>query len=87
MPKDTRYKTVKILIEAGHITSFAQIFEHIPPSVVSKEFGSNYTRFTRMINNPSDLKLRELFTLAGMFGVSDKVMVDLAVNQNKGKRK
>jgi hypothetical protein len=88
MPKDTRYKTVQILIDGGHIKTFAEIFEHIPPTVVSKDFGSNYTRFVKLIDNPSDFKLRELYTLASLFEVDSKVMIDLAHTQSKkGKRK
>jgi hypothetical protein len=88
MAKDNRYNTVKILIEGGHVKTFAEIFQHIPPSVVSNDFGSNYTRFVKLIDNPSDFKLRELYTLASQFEVDSKVMVDLAYNQQKkGKRK
>jgi hypothetical protein len=83
MPKDSRYKTVKILIEGGHVKTFAEIFQHIPPSVVSNDFGTNYTRFVKLIDNPSDFKLRELYTLASHFQVDSKIMLDLAYNQEK----
>lgn len=31
-------------MEAGHVTSFTQIFDHIPLSVFAIDFGSNYVR-------------------------------------------
>jgi hypothetical protein len=82
MAKDTRYKTVNILITGGHIRTFAEIFDHIPPSIVSKDFGTNYSRFVNLIGNPSDFKLKELYTLARFFGLDDDVMIALAHNQS-----
>lgn len=81
MSKDTRYKTVNILITTGHIKTFADIFHHIPPSIVSKDFGTNYNRFSNLIENPSDFKLKELYTLARFFDLEDEVMITLAHNQ------
>jgi len=82
MSKDTRYKTVNILITGGHIRTFAEIFHHIPPSIVSRDFGTNYNRFTNLISNPSDFKLKELYTLARFFELEDDVMIALAHKQS-----
>jgi hypothetical protein len=81
MSRDTRYKTVKILITGGHIRTFSEIFNHIPPSIVSRDFGTNYTRFVNLITNPSDFKLKELYTLARFFELEDDVMIELAHKQ------
>ena len=86
MAKDLRYKTVSILIKGGHIKAFAEIFDHIPPSIVSHDFGSNYNRFVTLIDNPSDFKLRELYTLASFFEIEDNIMINLAHTQNKEPR-
>ena len=32
---DYRYKTIPVLIESGHITSFKDIFDYIPKTVVA----------------------------------------------------
>ena len=83
MARDIRYKTVNILIKGGHIKTFAEIFEHIPPSIVSKDFGSNYNRFATLIDTPSDFKLRELYTLASFFEIDEQIMINLAHKQCK----
>lgn len=89
MVKDKRYKTIKVLIEGGHIKTLSDIFDTIPRSVVAKDFGTNFTRFTRLIENPADFRLKELYTLAHLFDVDERKFIDLAHNQHlsKGKRK
>ena len=88
MAQDKRYITVKVLIEAGHITIFSQIFETIPLSVVAIDFGSNYVRFKRLVQNPSRLKMRDTFILAHLFGIPEMTMITLIVSQLlKNKRK
>jgi hypothetical protein len=88
MAQDKRYITVKVLIEAGHITVFSQIFETIPVSVVAIDFGSNYVRFKRLVQNPSRLKMRDTFILAHLFGIPEMMMITLIVSQLlKNKRK
>jgi hypothetical protein len=90
MGKDRRYNTVKLLIEAGHITEFSNIFDHIPRSVVANDLGTNYNRLARLITHTEHFTLEELVTLSNFFDVDSKTMVDLAFNQlirKKVKRK
>jgi hypothetical protein len=88
MAQDKRYFTVRILIEGGHVTGFSQIFEHIPISVVAIDFGSNYVRFKRLVENPSRLKLKDIFILAHLFEIQEMTMITLIANQLlKDKRK
>jgi hypothetical protein len=86
MGKDRRYNTVKLLIEAGHITEFSQIFDHIPRSVVANDLGTNYNRLARLIMHTEHFTLDELLTLSNFFEVDSKTMVDLAFNQLIRKR-
>lgn len=86
MPKDNRYKTVNILINGGHIKTFSEIFNYIPPSIVCKDFGTNYNRFTKLIDSPSNFKLRELYTIASFFEIEEDIMITLAHNQIKERR-
>jgi hypothetical protein len=86
MGKDRRYNTVKLLIEAGHITEFSQIFDHIPRSVVANDLGTNYNRLARLIMHTEHFTLDELLTLSNFFEVDHKTMVDLAFNQLVRKR-
>jgi hypothetical protein len=86
MGKDRRYNTVKLLIEAGHITEFSQIFDHIPRSVVANDLGTNYNRLARLIMHTEHFTLEELVTLSNFFDVDSKTIVDLAFNQLIRKR-
>lgn len=86
MGKDRRYNTVKLLIEAGHITEFSHIFDHIPKSVVATDLGTNYNRLARLITHTEHFTLEELVTLSNFFDVDSKTMVDLAFNQLIRKR-
>ena len=87
MAQDKRYNTVRILIEGGHITGFAEIFEHIPLSVVALDLGSNYVRFKRIVGNPSRIKLRDIFILSRLFGITEMAMVALILSTIKNRRK
>ena len=63
MPKDPRYTTIKVLIEAGHIMSFREIFVFIPKTVVYRDLGVNFNRFDSAIANPSKFRIKELMRL------------------------
>ncbi len=87
MVKDKRYKTVKILIEGGHITEFQQIFEHISKTTVAEQLGIHFTRMNKMIEKVPDMKLNDLFLLSAYFEVDAKIMFELIYNQhNTGKK-
>lgn len=78
---DTRYSTIKVLIESGHIKSFRQIFDFIPKTVVYRDLAVNFNRFSRAILDPSAFTIRELIALAEMFDVDAKKMIDMAYQQ------
>gem|GEM_PF-1542559 len=78
------------MIQAGHITEFSQIFDHIPRSVVANDLGTNYNRLARLITHTEQFTLEELVTLSQFFEIDSKIMVDLAFNQlirKKGRRR
>ena len=87
MPKDKRYSTVKILMETGHLTSLLEIFDTLPKSVVAKDFGTNYTRFNRLIKNPDEFKMKEVYTLAKLFEIDEMKMITLVHSQYISKKK
>jgi hypothetical protein len=72
------YNTIKLLIEGNKLGTLHQIFDHIPKTVVYKDLGINYTRFTNLIKRVQGFKLEELYTLSHLIGVDEKVIVDLA---------
>lgn len=91
MTKDKRYKAVKNLIEVGSIKSLHDIFDYVPKRVVYADLGVNYTRFLALINNPDRFTLKELITMASLFDVDPKTIIDIAYEQyiedKKGKKR
>jgi hypothetical protein len=78
---DQRYTTIRVLIQSGHIKSFRDIFQFIPKTVVYRDLGVNFNRFSRAIIDPAKFTLEELRTLAEFFGVDTKKMIDMAYDQ------
>jgi hypothetical protein len=80
--RDARYDIIKVLIEAGKITSIQDIFTYIPKTIVYKDLGINFNRFDRAIIDPSIFRLAELKELAKMFNMDPRKMIDLAYMQS-----
>lgn len=89
MAKDKRYKTVKHLIESGHITEFREIFDTIPKTIVATDLGTNYKRLLRLVENVDQFKVSDLYSLADMFDVDRLAIMKLVVKQSDsdGKKK
>jgi hypothetical protein len=79
--KDKRYATVKILIDTGNVISLEDIFYVLPKSVVAKDFGTNYVRFSRLIENPAQFRIKEVITLAKVLDIDVMKMVALVISQ------
>lgn len=79
--RDKRYKIAKNLIDTGNIKSLRDIFDYIPKRVVYSDLGVNYTRFLGLINNPDRFTIKELMTMAGLFEVDPKILIDIAYGQ------
>jgi hypothetical protein len=84
--KDKRHKTVKILIETGNVTTFADVFEHIPKTTVADELGIHFNRMARMISNVNEIKVNDVFLFSGYFEIDAKVMFELIYNQRSSKK-
>jgi hypothetical protein len=81
MVKDKRHKTVKILIEGGHVNEFREIFEHIPKTTVADELGIHFNRFNNIIEKPGEMKVSDLFLLSAYFEIEGQKMFELINNQ------
>lgn len=94
MEKDHRYKTVKVMIETGHITEFRQIFDHIPKSVVARDLGTNNNRMTRMITHVEQFNLHELYKISALIDIDFMKVLVLgatqflsSINEKKNKKR
>jgi len=66
--KDPRYKTLRIVINAGGIKSFRDLFKVVPRSVVAGDLGTNNNRFYRLVLNPGDFTFNEIRQMAKLIG-------------------
>lgn len=87
MVKDKRHKTVKILIEGGHVSEFREIFDHIPKTTVAAELGIHFNRFNNFMEKVGAMGISDLFLLSGYFEIDPKVMFNLIENQHNNARK
>ncbi|HEX6428768.1 MAG TPA: hypothetical protein VF008_13830 [Niastella sp.] len=67
--KDPRYKVINIMIKAGAIKSFKEIFVHLPKTVVAKDLHMNNNRMTRLIEYPGGFTFEDIATIAKMTGI------------------
>ena len=83
--KDKRHKTVKILIETNNITTFAEIFDHMPRTTLADALGIHFNRMSRMIDSVSDIKVNDIYLFSGYFEVEATTIFRLIDNQ-RGKK-
>jgi hypothetical protein len=76
--KDHRYKTIKIVMDAGQIKSFKDIFKIIPKSVVGKDMHMNNNRMQRLIDYPANFTMEEVNIMASLIGCEYTALRDLA---------
>lgn len=81
IPKDRRFKTVNNLIAGGYITTFREIFDTLPRSVMAKHLGKNNIAFSKRIDNPDEFTLNEITRMAAILEVEERVMLDLVMKQ------
>ena len=83
MERDPRYKNLKNLIASGHVKTFREIFDLdvIKKSVVARDLGINNVRFTRLMFNVHKFAFEDMFRLAAIADVEEKVITDLIVQQ------
>jgi len=87
MAVDKRYSIAKDLITAGKIANFHRLFEIVPKSVIYKDMGMNYNRFTKLMASPDLFTIRELTFIAKLIGVDPRTIIDLAYDASKPRRK
>ncbi|WP_276484071.1 hypothetical protein [Paraflavitalea pollutisoli] len=81
MHKDNRYDVIKVMIEAGKITEFSQLFEYIPKSVMAIDLNSSYRRLSRLAKQLDKLEMGELYAISKLVGIRMEVVYGLAEKQ------
>lgn len=75
--KDLRYKTLKIVLDAGGIKIFKDIFKVVPKSIISKDMHTNNNRMQALIDNPGNFTYCEIAEIAGLIGCDYRQLRDL----------
>jgi len=91
MAKDKRYNTAKKLFEMGAMTNISEILDVIPKTVIGKDMGMHHDTFNRLLSNPGNFTLNQIFQLAALIGVDKMAMLnlilqDLAARESKLKK-
>lgn len=86
MHKDNRYDVIKVMIEAGKITEFSQLFEYIPKSVMAIDLNSSYRRLTRLGKQLDKLEMGEMHAISKLVGIRMDVVYALAEKQFLAKK-
>ena len=76
---DPRYRHVLSIYSAGHLNSFAKIFEIIPKTVVARDLGMNASTLGKKLLQPEHFTLDELRRIARLCNVPNAEVIDLAV--------
>jgi predicted phosphatase len=87
MAKGSGYEALKILIDAGNITEFRQIFRHVNRTKVAEDLGIHYRLFKTMVEKVDEFALKHLFTLADLIGVDDQTVLQLVYAQHEADKK
>ena len=81
MAKDKRYNTAKKLIEMGAMKSISEILEVIPKTVIGLDMRMHHDTFKRLLNNPGNFTLNQIFQLASLIGVDKMTMLNLILQE------
>ena len=87
MAKDKRYTLVKNEISGGHVKTFREIFDIIPKTVVSKDLKIHNVRFNNLLNDVTRFELGDLYRIAALIDIDEKIILDLAHAQYLAEKK
>ena len=81
MNRDPRYRSIRSMVNDGAIKSLNEIFNHIPKSIVAADCGKKVTRFTHLMENVDEFKMRELFKIGALCDLTATQTLELAREQ------
>ena len=87
---DPRYRYVRSIWIAGDLTSFIEIFNIVPRSIVATSLRLNYERFTKKILKPELLTFRDIRNLSHLTGIPFEALsgfVIAAINEQHSDKK
>jgi hypothetical protein len=80
---DKRYNTLKkLIIYGGLITTFSEIFDVIPKTVIAKDLGMHHYTLDKLIKNHERLTLKHLYKIASLIKVDRLDIIKLIINES-----
>ena len=90
MAKDPRYNTVYKLITSGQLNSLAEMLVIVPKTVLARDLGMHHITLNKLLEHPAQFKLEDIYEIAALVGVENKVMLQLfyiETGEKKARRK
>jgi len=79
--KISRYAAIKALLESKQIKTLDQIFEYIPYQQVAADLRVEEDRLRKIMAEPKEMKMIEIFNLAHLIGCNEDILINLAADQ------
>lgn len=76
MPHD-KYLSVKMLIQAGKIKTLPDLLGAVDKTPFARDVRTTPERFSRVLRNPSLWRLADIYNIARLIDVDDKVIFDI----------
>jgi len=86
MAKSKKPKKIKELIERGTFKHLREVFEIAPTTPMATYLGLNPDRFKKKLAKPQEFRLRELYSIATYFEVTEDLILELAHGQYMGNK-
>jgi hypothetical protein len=86
MPKDKRYKKLKLGFTEGRINSFAEFFEELPKTTLIGDLGIHHETFKKFITDPEKFTYKITIHIASLIGVDDWEIIKLIYKEIEAKR-
>ncbi|WP_261511545.1 hypothetical protein [Chryseobacterium paludis] len=80
------YATVKVLIDAGHATTFSSIFPTVKKTNFAKDMGMNYQTLLYRIKHLGSFTVEEINAAAYLIGVDKRVIFGMLATEIENKR-
>lgn len=77
MLNDVRYKATSNLIKTQSITEFEEVFHTLPKSTLAKALRKNTSRIDDIINNPTDLRYKDIKQMSQLLDVPCSMIIRL----------
>lgn len=85
--KDKRYKTLKKLITHGLITTFSEILEVVPKTVLGNDLGMHHYTFEKLLKNHERIELKDIYKIASLITVDRLEIIKLIFNESRISKK